>query len=173
MKQARHTSTTRGFSRAATLVQSRVRSASEGRGFAEARLLTHWADIVGADIAAMAEPVRVGFGRGKQGATLTLLTTGSMAPMLEMQKERVRERVNACYGYAAIARIQITQTAPQGFSEGRAQFRGAPKPADPAPDPALAGSARSLASGVSSPDLKDALERLATNYMTRTKTRLT
>ena len=36
-----------------------------------------------------------GYGKGGMGATLTLLTTGPMAPMVEMQKERLRERVNA------------------------------------------------------------------------------
>ncbi|MDP5360425.1 MAG: DUF721 domain-containing protein, partial [Paracoccaceae bacterium] len=47
MKAPRHTSTTRGFSRAATLMQTSIRKASEERGFAVTRLLTHWAEVVG------------------------------------------------------------------------------------------------------------------------------
>ena len=42
------------------------------------------------------------------GATLTLLTTGANAPMLEMQKEKLRQKVNAVYGYNAISRVRIT-----------------------------------------------------------------
>ena len=43
--------------------------------------------------------------------------------MLEMEKEHLREKVNAVYGYNAIARIRITQTASTGFAEGQADFR--------------------------------------------------
>ena len=65
------------------------------------RLLTHWEEAVGQDIAAIARPVNIGYGRGSFGATLTVLTTGAQAPMLEMQKEQLREKVNAVYGYNA------------------------------------------------------------------------
>ena len=46
MKQPRPNGTTYGFSRAAALMQTRIRSASEKRGFAVTRLLTHWAEVV-------------------------------------------------------------------------------------------------------------------------------
>lgn len=68
------------------------------------------------------------------GATLTLLTTGPYAPLLEMQLPAIRDRVNACYDYNAIARITLTQTAPTGFAEGQASFDYAPK-ARPQPMP--------------------------------------
>ena len=87
-----------------------------------ARLLTHWADVVGDEIARIAQPAEISYGRGGFGATLTVLTTASQAPMLQMELPRIRERVNACYGYNAIARIRITQTAATGFAEGRALF---------------------------------------------------
>jgi len=143
MKQPYAKGTTRGFSRAATLMQSRIRTASEGRGFAQTRLLTHWSEIVGAEVAKTAQPVDVKYGRGGMGATLTLLTTGAMAPMLEMQKEQIREKVNACYGYAAISRIRITQTATQ--------------------------TARDMAQNFTSPDLRAALEKLGANVLTKHK----
>ncbi len=158
----------RGFARAATLVQSRVRTASEGRGFAETRLLTHWAEIVGTDTAKTAQPVNVTYGKGGMGATLTLLTTGSMAPMLEMQKEQIREKVNACYGYRAISRVRITQTAPTGFADGRVAFT--PAPAKPsAPDPAVRAKAAAVSKDVASDDLRIALEALATNVLSKHK----
>lgn len=156
----------RGFARASTLVQSRVRSASEGRGFAQTRLLTHWAEVVGEDIAKTAQPVQIGYNKGGMGATLTLLTTGAMAPMLEMQKEKVREKVNACYGYNAISRIRITQTAPIGFSEGRIAFEGAPK-RSPKVDPQAVAKARAATQNVQSEDLRRALEALGSNVISK------
>ena len=42
--------------------------------------------------------------------------------MLEMQKEQLRAKVNAVYGYNAIARVRITQTAATGFAEGKVAF---------------------------------------------------
>lgn len=157
-------STTRGFSHTARLLQSRVRKASESRGFAESRLLTHWAEIVGQDMAAMIQPVRVAYGRG-MGATLTVLTTGSNAPLVQMQLAPLREKINACYGYNAIARIQITQTAPTGFAEGQAVFAG-PKPQPKGPAPVTA-EARAAAAEVTDPGLRAALEALGSNILTR------
>ncbi len=168
MKQPRHQSTTKGFSRAATLLQGRIRVASESRGFAQSRLLTHWAEIVGENVAAVAIPVSVGYGKGGLGATLTVLTTGAQAPMVEMQKEQLRERVNACYGYNAIARVRITQTAPTGFADGKVAFQAAPKPTSP-PDPDVVAAARDVAQGVASDDLRLALQALATNVLAKRK----
>ncbi|RVT83176.1 DUF721 domain-containing protein [Rhodobacteraceae bacterium CCMM004] len=155
----------KGFAPAGRLVADRIRAAGESRGFAVARVLTHWAEIAGADLAAIARPVDIRYGRKGFGATLTVLTTGAQAPLVEMQKERLRERVNACYGYAAVARIRITQTAPTGFAEGAPVFDPAP-PAAPRPDPAVVAAARQAAAPVADPGLRDALAQLAENVMT-------
>ncbi|MGB3278029.1 MAG: DUF721 domain-containing protein, partial [Pseudorhodobacter sp.] len=112
----------RGFEAASGLLKERIRTAGEARGFAVTRLLTAWAEIVGADVAAITRPVKVGYGKGGLGATLTLLTTSANGPMVQMQLPAIKEKVNACYGYAAISRITITQTAPSGFAEGQAEF---------------------------------------------------
>lgn len=158
--------TTRGFTRAASLLQSRIRRAGESRGFAVSRLLTRWEEIAGADIAAMARPVKVSYSQGGFGATLTLLTTGAHAPVLEMQKERLRARVNAAYGYNAIARLRITQTAPEGFAEAQAAYAG-PGPRPLAPDPEALREAARLAEPVADDGLREALETLARNVLSR------
>lgn len=164
----RRNSTTRGFKSAAGLLQSRIRSASQSRGFAETRLLTHWAEIVGPEIATQATPVKIGYGRGGIGATLTILTTGAMAPMIEMQKEQIRERVNTCYGYTAISRVTITQTAPTGFAEGQVQFTAAPK-AERTLSPQIKEQAAHVARDVADDGLKQALETLAGNVLSKSK----
>jgi hypothetical protein len=117
-------------------------------------------------MARITRPVKVGYGREGMGASLTLLTTGAVAPMVEMQKERLRERVNAAYGYAAISRILLTQTAASGFAEGQAEFTLAPKASVP-PDPAVLAKAAETAAPVKDPDLRAALEAMAQNILTR------
>lgn len=159
----------RGFEPASGLLRERIGKLGESRGFAVSRLLTHWTEVVGAETARLCRPVKVGYRQGGLGATLTVLTTGAQAPLLEMQKERLREKVNACYGYNAISRIHITQTAPQGFAEGQAVFEHAPKPAAPPPDPAIAARAAEVSSGISDTGLRQALENLAQNVLNRTQ----
>ena len=156
----------RGFERAASLLESRVRRAGESRGFAVSRLLTHWAEVVGPDVARVCRPVEVSYGRGF-GATLTVLTTGAEAPMLEMQKDTIRERVNGCYGYAAIQKLRITQTAATGFSEGRASFDHAPKVKPGAPK--VTAEVKEAANGVEDQKLRQALERLGANVLSQAK----
>lgn len=169
---AKRPSTTFGFARTSGLLQKQIRTVSETRGFAQSRLLTHWAEIAGPDAAAICRPVEVSYGRGGFGATLVLLTTGAQAPMLEMQKDRIREKVNAVYGYNAIARIRITQTAATGFAEGRASFDHRPaKSKQTPPPPAAVAEARSMTGDVTDDGLRLALERLATNVISRTNAR--
>jgi hypothetical protein len=158
----------RGFEPASGFVKDPVRAVGESRGFAVARLLTHWAEIVGEDLARTTRPVKVGYGREGMGATLTVLTTASQAPMVQMALPRIKDRVNACYGYAAIARIMVTQTAPTGFAEGQVEFTPAPKAAKVV-DPAIIQAAAETADGVQDTSLRAALENLARNVLSRRK----
>lgn len=157
----------RGFEPAAGLLRDRIRAAGESRGFAVSRLLTHWAEVVGAEIAAVALPVKIGYGREGFGATLTLLTTGAAAPIVQMQLPRIRERVNACYGYNAISRVAVTQTAPTGFFEGQVAFAPAAKPAPRPADPAIRREATALSGEVQDPALRAALEALGEKVLSR------
>ena len=155
-----------GVRQVGALVDRTIRRAGESRGFSETRLLTRWAEFAGDEVAAICRPVKVRFPRSGLGATLVLLTTGAQAPMLQMRLPALRERVNACYGYNAVANIELTQTAPTGFAEGQAAF--APKPrAAPHPDPAVVAAARDDAAEVADEGLRRALERLSLNVRSR------
>jgi hypothetical protein len=162
-----HKRSGRGFQPAAGLLKDRIRSVGESRGFAVSRLLTHWAEVVGEEAAAMALPVKVGYGREGFGATLTLLTTGASAPLLQMQLPKIREKVNACYGYNAISKVVITQTAPTGFAEGQVAFTPKPKPAPEPPDPAIKDAARTLSGEIGDQTLRAALEALGEKVLSR------
>lgn len=157
----------RGFTPAADLMRERIRAAGESRGFAVTHLLTRWEEVAGPTIAAFCRPVEVRHAKGGLGATLTLLTTGPVAPLVEMRKSEIIERVNACYGYRAIARLRITQTAAHGFSEGAAEFtHKSPAPPDPiTPD----ANAHEAAKGIEDTELRLALAALAANVRAKTK----
>ena len=158
----------RGFEAASGLLQQRIRAAGEKRGFAVTRLLTQWAEIVGEDAARITRPIKIGYGRDGMGATLTLLVSPAHAPMVQMDLPRLKDRVNAAYGYAAISRISLTQTAATGFAEGQAAFAPAALVAK-AVDPALQAEARAVAAPVHDETLRAALETLAQNILTRRK----
>lgn len=161
---------TKGFKRTDSILSGQIRRASETRGFAQSRLLTQWVEIAGADIAAISNPVEISYGRGGMGATLTLLTTGANAPILEMQKEKLRAKVNSVYGYNAISRIRVTQTAATGFAEGRVNFAHQQSKTPPgAVDPSVKNQAQQVAKPVGDDGLRDALARLAENVLTRNK----
>lgn len=151
----------RGFERTSGLLATQIRKAGEARGFAVARLLTHWTEIVGDEMAKLARPTKVSYGREGFGATLTLLCSGAAAPIVQMRLPEMQERVNACYGYAAIGQIKITQTSVEGFAEPAASFT--PKPKTVAPETSAA--AKEAASTIEDPQLKAALEALGQNIM--------
>ncbi|AEI96185.1 DUF721 domain-containing protein [Roseobacter litoralis] len=160
---------TKGFTRTSSLLTQRIRTASETRGFAQSRLLTHWKEVAGEAIARISRPVEVSYGRGGLGATLTLLTTGANAPMLEMEKEKLRARVNAVYGYNAIARVRVTQTAATGFAEGQVDFMlGDAKPKTAPIDPALRQKAADTVQPVADEGLRSALALLGENILNKT-----
>lgn len=155
----------RGFEAASQLLTQRIRAAGEARGFAVARLLTQWDEVAGAEMARLTRPVKVHYGREGFGATLTLLVQAAHAPMVQMSLPRLIERVNAAYGYAAIARISLTQTATTGFAEGQTPFSG--PPAVKSADPDLTAKAASLARPIHDQTLRQALEQLGQNILTR------
>jgi hypothetical protein len=148
----------RGFLRTGGILSTQIRKVSEKRGFVETRLLTHWAEFVGESVAKIARPVKVHYAREGLGATLTILSTGANAPMLQMQIPQIIERVNACYGYSAISKIKITQTAPIGFNEGQKEFE--PAKQAKALSPQAVKEIDTTVENVSNQDLKDALARL-------------
>lgn len=157
----------RGFEPASQLLGSRIRTVGESRGFAVAKLLTHWDEIAGPEMAQATRPVKVHYGREGLGATLTLLVSSAMAPIVQMQLPKLVERVNATYGYAAIARISLTQTAASGFAEGQTPFSGPAPAKTKAPDPVVTEKAHDLAKPIHDESLRSALELLGQNILTR------
>ena len=158
-----------GFRRTSALVEQRLRTVGDSRGFAVTRLLTHWNDIVGSSVAEICTPVKISFAQKGFGATLVILTTGAQAQMLEMQLPQIREKVNACYGYNAISRIRITQTAPVGFLDGKAQFVKTVTPDVVKASPETLEKAIAISSKINNEALRSALTAFGENIINHEK----
>ena len=164
-----HRRKTNGFKRTSALLERRIKDASQNRGFAQSRVLTHWSEIAGTDISKIAQPTSVSYSAQGMGATLTLLTRSGHGPELEMQKEKLRERINAAYGYNAITRIKISHTSASGFAEAQTLFDPRPASAAPGVDKKISEKAQKTASPVTDHDLRRALEQLGQNVLSSSK----
>src|SRR5262245_22199935 len=86
-------------------------------GFAYGDLLNQWEAIAGADVARICRPERIawprqsGESRQRLGGTLYLRALAGRALELHYETPRLIERINAFYGYAAIAAIKLRQAA--------------------------------------------------------------
>jgi len=78
------------------------------RGLAETRIVTHWPEIVGAELAGSACPEKLS-GRGADGGTLHIRVDGALALELQHLAPLVVERINGFFGYKAVARPRLTQ----------------------------------------------------------------
>ena len=140
--------------------------AAARRGFAEPEVLVRWPEIVGADLAGRCVPVKVSYGRRAPGlgATLTVRVTGAHGPEVELLAPTILERINAFYGYRAVARLRITQAgAPGGFAEPAAGFSG--PGADDVPSPEARARAEDLTRDIAHPGLRRALARLGARVL--------
>ena len=97
-----------------------TRKAFEKYGFSAATLVTDWAQIVGADIAAKCRPERLrwqkikddstGYDKSRPAATLILTTDPASALDIQYSVQQILERINSYFGYRAVAEIRIVQS---------------------------------------------------------------
>ncbi|HET9068406.1 MAG TPA: DciA family protein [Amaricoccus sp.] len=158
----------RGFVRAGGLIEPQMRTAAARRGFAQARLRALWPEIAGPEFAAICAPVKLARARGPAGGLLTVAVAGAHAPQLQMLLPLLRERVNAALGAGSVGRIQLTQAA-HGFAEAQAPYAAASGEA-PHREADL-GEVRGSLSSIGDGDLREALETLARNVLSRAKLR--
>ncbi len=78
------------------------------KGLNFAGLLSHWPQIMGPELAQKCLPVNLSFPKSKsRAAKLTLATTSAWALELSHQLPQLLERINAYFGYAAVAQIKL------------------------------------------------------------------
>jgi hypothetical protein len=84
------------------------------QGFAARELVTRWAEIAGAEIAAHSEPIRMQWPRPVEGqpqepATLVLKVDGPMALEIQHSSDVILARVNRFLGWSAVGRLALRQ----------------------------------------------------------------
>lgn len=140
----------------AELTSEFMADAFKKQGFASTELVTRWRDIVGSDIAAHAEPVKLQWARAVEGeppepATLVLRVEGPAAIEIQHQSAVVLERINRFFGWQAVGRIAFRQ-APLS----RPKVKAAP----PKIDAAEAARVESTLTRITDDGLRAALGRL-------------
>jgi hypothetical protein len=126
------------------------------QGFASAEILARWGDIVGAEISAHSEPIKINWPRSigdeaPEPATLVLRVEGPAAIEIQHLSAVILERVNRFFGWQAIGRIALRQ-APLRRRE--------PATPPPPPDPAVAARIAEAMPEIADEDLRQALARL-------------
>lgn len=137
------------------------------RGLAEGDILGHWSSIVGETVARFAIPERVTFPRGQRdgGELIVRVASGPFATQMQHDAPRIIQRVNAYFGYPAIARIKLFQ-APLPLPR-KSRHVDLP-PLDPVEESELQLSLES----VTDPDLRASLERLGRAMRQRAKVKV-
>src|SRR3954467_11021697 len=84
------------------------------QGFASRELVTRWAEIAGADVAAHSEPLKIQWprpveGQPQQPATLVLRVEGPMALEIQHASDVILQRVNRFFGWSAVGRLALRQ----------------------------------------------------------------
>jgi hypothetical protein len=125
------------------------------QGFASTELVTRWAEIVGPEIAAHAEPVKLQWPRAVDGeptepATLVLRVEGPAAIEIQHQSNIVLERINRFFGWQAVGRLALRQ----------APLKRRPAPALPTANAEAAARVAATLTNVDDDELRMALGRL-------------
>jgi hypothetical protein len=131
-------------------------AAFKRHGFASTEIVTHWEDIVGVEIAAHAEPIKITWPRQNDAddpepATLVLRCQGPAAIEIQHSTHLIIERVNRFLGWRAIDAVALRQ-APL-------TRRDKPRPR-PAPDAQEVRRIADQMTGITDESLRVALGRL-------------
>ena len=126
------------------------------QGFAARELVTRWTEIIGPELSAHCEPLKMQWPRPVEGqatepATLVLRVEGPMGLEIQHASDVILERVNRFFGWSAVGRLALRQ--------GPLSRRERPRPS-PEPD---AGEVEQIAQTLSSVEddaLRAALARL-------------
>jgi hypothetical protein len=140
----------------ADLVAGCVASAFERQGFTSCEIVTHWEEIVGPEVAAHAEPIRMQWMRSRDPdesppATLVLRVEGPAAIEIQHMSGVIVERVNRYLGWQAVSGLALRQ-APL-----MRRGRKAPRPKT---DEAAATAIAAQMTGIADENLRAALGRL-------------
>jgi hypothetical protein len=126
------------------------------QGFAARELVTRWTQIIGPELSAHCEPLKIQWPRPVEGqpqepATLVLRVEGPMALEIQHASDVILQRVNRFFGWSAVGRLALRQ--------GPLSRKPLPKP-PAAPDPRQVEQITQSLTRVEDEQLRAALARL-------------
>ncbi|MDC7790038.1 DciA family protein [Rhodoplanes sp. TEM] len=141
----------------ADLVGPALTPAFRRQGFAATEIVTHWDDIVGAEVAGIAEPMKIEWPRRREAtdaqepATLVLRVEGPAAIEVQHMAGVIVARINQYFGWPAVGRLAMRQAPLQRRRQKKAR-RG--------PDSEAVAAAAAALPPLADQGLRDALARL-------------
>ncbi len=137
------------------LLGATLNDVMKAQGFASTEIISRWPEIVGGEIAAHSEPLKISWPRAvgdeaPEPATLVLRVEGPAALEIQHLSAVILERVNRFFGWQAIGRVALRQ----------APLRRREQPLRPEPDLAMAARIAEALPEVKDEDLRQALARL-------------
>src|SRR5579862_956923 len=126
------------------------------QGFAARELVTRWTQIIGPELSAHCEPLKMQWPRPVEGqavepATLVLRVEGPMALEIQHASDVILQRINRFFGWSAVGRLALRQ--------GPLSRRERPRPSPP-PDPHQVEQIAQTLTSVEDDALRAALARL-------------
>lgn len=134
------------------------------------RLVTHWEDLVGADMAAQVQPVALKFrgGKKKEGEasefTLEIAADSAAATVMRYRVDLILERINQIFGAHWITAIRFVPKATDGQQNKR--FTRPLKPLTPDQKQSLSN----MVKDIPDPELRDRLQKLGTAILQDSRT---
>jgi hypothetical protein len=143
----------------ADLIEPALGASLKKQGFASADLLLTWTELVGERLAAVSQPRKILWPRKPRGlrddepepGVLVLRVEGGLAIEIQHMAPLIVERVNAYYGWRAIARLTIEQGVLR---------RAKPRKLRPEPSPEAQAEAQARSQGIADEGLREAVARL-------------
>jgi hypothetical protein len=139
------------------LLPKLIGAAARTRGLTHNNIITNWPDLAG-DAAGWSAPQSLKFPTGKKiDGNLSVRVASGRGPEMQMMEAEVISRINQLFGYGAVKRITITQTAmtPKSPPEPDASVRKS------TPEEKKAFTeARSKINKKADPELQKALDKL-------------
>lgn len=135
------------------------------RGFARGALIGDWVSIVGERLAASSLPERIAYAakRSSEGTLHLRVATGGLAMELQHFEPILVERINAYFGYPAVARVKLIQGPLPTVARPRS-------PPPPRPRTLTVGQSSALEAqlaDIADPDLRQALAELGRAVLAR------
>jgi hypothetical protein len=151
-----------------------------GRGFVSPALLAAWPEIVGERLAGLCMPVRMkaqpkSRSRHKKpaddGAVLEVRADASIQIDLDYGQALIVERINAFFGYRAVARLRILAKADLAPSASNPSIDARPAAPSPQAQEAARDAAHKATATVKDPTLRAALDGLGASILAEDRTR--